>query len=136
MAPARRIPRHQVTPDPHMSTKTTIPDHYKKWAKEEAHKVIDADIKLSLVGAGWSERKQMERAYEAALLRMWPVVDALQPFARFAAQWERMPVDGKMPDDGALYSIHGTTEWGAEITLGHVKDAMGTLSSLNLPQPE
>ena len=55
--------------------------------------------------------------------------EALKPFADFGAAWIRMPA-GTMPDDSAVYAIHGSTKYAAEITLGQLKEAHRILTSL------
>ena len=101
-----------------MSTKTTIPEHYRQWAKQEAEREYpDRALDLgSWRGGGTQLRFHNERiAYEAALLRLWPLVDAMQRIA--------VVMPEVMPDDQHA------------VVLGRViATSKEALSSLNLPK--
>ncbi len=92
-----------------MSTKTTIPEHYRQWAKQEAER--EYPRKMWPEGTLDEVRRQRE-GYEAALLRMWPVVEALQRMC----EWHEKQATWDKGDNG-YYA------------------AKQALSSLNLPQP-
>lgn len=62
------------------------------------------------------------------------LVEALKPFADFGAAWIRMPA-GNLPDECAVYAIHGSTEYGAEITIGQLKEAHRILSAITNHKP-
>ena len=53
----------------------TIPDHYRQWAAKEAERKYPR--KMWPEGT-LDEVRRQRMGYEAALLRMWPLVDALQ----------------------------------------------------------
>ena len=67
--------------------------------------------------------------------KMKTVREALEPFAHFAEKWIAMPA-GRLPDDAAIYSIHGTTEYAAEITLGDCKRAIAALAAIDSMEAE
>ena len=103
-----------------MSTKTKdgIPDHYRQWAKQEAEK--EYPRKMWPEGT-LDEVRRQRNGYEAALLRMWPLVDALQRISEksnwYANNGARLPLEV----DHALC---------VEIP----SEADTALSSLNLPK--
>ncbi len=96
-----------------MSTKTTIPEHYRQWAKQEAER--EYPRKMWPEGT-LDEVRRQRKGYEAALLRMWPL---MEHSVRIIEAYNDKLVQAHTP---IAYLRH----------MGKLDEA---LSSLNLPQP-
>jgi len=90
-------------------------ESYRQWAKEEAEREYPKCNGANRIHPHVS----LSAGYEAALLRMWPLVEALE---KAVGAWEPLLADADL-DAGS------NPAW---LTVHHAKSA---LSSLNLPKP-
>jgi len=111
---------------------SNMPDYYREWAKKEAEREYEwpfdnADTALKV---GLNEDCDANRqAYEAALLRMWPLVEALEDAEDAFGFLE------KSEPDSLGWAGHNT-EGGPWPIAAELKSKMSkALTSLNLPKP-